>query len=286
MEFAEKLTLLRRREGMSQEQLADRLGITRQSVSKWESGASVPELAKLIAIADLFGVSLDYLVRDREDCAKGQENSVWQEAREGGRSERTGTYGGNPDLLEEKIDRLERELRGYEYISKKKIGRIPLVCVRFTPNRGPVRAAKGIIAIGNAAVGVVAIGGFSFGVISIGMIGMGLLALGGVVAGLLAFGGVAFGLIAVGAVAIGGLAIGTSSVGIYSCGMAAVGREIAVGNHVDAQTVVGLECKGEHILQYKAGISQETVRAFLLEHHPSLHGWLADLLSWLGANVR
>ena len=157
MEFAEKLTLLRRREGMSQEQLADRLGITRQSVSKWESGASVPELAKLIAIADLFGVSLDYLVRDREDCAKGQENSVWQEAREGGRSERTGTYGGNPDLLEEKIDRLERELRGYEYISKKKIGRIPLVCVRFTPNRGPVRAAKGIIAIGNAAVGVVAI---------------------------------------------------------------------------------------------------------------------------------
>ena len=62
MEFAEKLTFLRRRAGMSQEQLADQLGITRQSVSKWESGASVPELAKLIAIADFFDVSLDYLV--------------------------------------------------------------------------------------------------------------------------------------------------------------------------------------------------------------------------------
>ena len=67
MEFAEKLTLLRRREGMSQEQLADRLGITRQSVSKWESGASVPELAKLIAIADLFGVSLDYLMGRKDE---------------------------------------------------------------------------------------------------------------------------------------------------------------------------------------------------------------------------
>ena len=46
MNFSEKLTALRRREGMSQEQLADRLGVTRQSVSKWESGAAQPELAK------------------------------------------------------------------------------------------------------------------------------------------------------------------------------------------------------------------------------------------------
>ena len=44
MTFSEKLTGLRRKSGMSQEQLADRLGVTRQSVSKWENDASVPDL--------------------------------------------------------------------------------------------------------------------------------------------------------------------------------------------------------------------------------------------------
>ena len=67
--FSEKLLELRRREGLSQEQLADRLGVTRQSVSKWESGAAVPELSKLVALSDLFSVSVDYLVglTDRQE---------------------------------------------------------------------------------------------------------------------------------------------------------------------------------------------------------------------------
>ena len=64
MNFSEKLTALRRREGMSQEQLADRLGVTRQSVSKWEGGAAQPELAKLVALSEMFHVSVDYLVKD------------------------------------------------------------------------------------------------------------------------------------------------------------------------------------------------------------------------------
>ena len=51
--FSEKLLELRRQKGLSQEQLADRLGVTRQSVSKWESGAALPELGKLIALSDL-----------------------------------------------------------------------------------------------------------------------------------------------------------------------------------------------------------------------------------------
>ena len=62
--FSEKLLDLRRREGLSQEQLADRLGVTRQSVSKWESSTAVPELSKLIALSELFSVSVDYLVKD------------------------------------------------------------------------------------------------------------------------------------------------------------------------------------------------------------------------------
>ena len=64
MTFSEKLTGLRRKSGMSQEQLADRLGVTRQSVSKWEGGTAMPELVKLISLSELFGVSVDYLVKD------------------------------------------------------------------------------------------------------------------------------------------------------------------------------------------------------------------------------
>jgi transcriptional regulator with XRE-family HTH domain len=60
MTFSEKLTRLRRQQGMSQEQLADRMDVTRQSVSKWESGAAMPELGKLTALSELFRVSLDY----------------------------------------------------------------------------------------------------------------------------------------------------------------------------------------------------------------------------------
>ena len=62
--FPEKLVELRRKAGISQEKLADRLGVTRQSVSKWESGAALPELTKLIALSDMFSVSVDYLVKD------------------------------------------------------------------------------------------------------------------------------------------------------------------------------------------------------------------------------
>ena len=64
MGFGEKLIKLRKQKGMSQEQLGMQLGITRQSVSKWESGSTLPELSKLIAISEIFGVSVDYLVKD------------------------------------------------------------------------------------------------------------------------------------------------------------------------------------------------------------------------------
>ena len=72
MNLAEKLTIQRKKSGMSQEQLAERLGITRQSVSKWEAGSSMPEISKLIALSELFQVSLDYLLKDYLDEDKGR----------------------------------------------------------------------------------------------------------------------------------------------------------------------------------------------------------------------
>lgn len=64
MNFAEKLYYLRTESGYSQESLAATLNVSRQSVSKWELGTSLPETEKIIAIGELFGVSLDSLLVD------------------------------------------------------------------------------------------------------------------------------------------------------------------------------------------------------------------------------
>ena len=66
MTLAEKILSLRTERGMSQDDLAEKLEVSRQSVSKWETAQSTPELDKIIKLADLFGVSVDQLVREGE----------------------------------------------------------------------------------------------------------------------------------------------------------------------------------------------------------------------------
>ena len=66
MEFNNKLYELRKQKGFSQEELANRLNISRQTISKWEVGESTPDMEKLVAISDLFEVSLDELVKGEE----------------------------------------------------------------------------------------------------------------------------------------------------------------------------------------------------------------------------
>lgn len=62
MEFSSKLYELRKTKGLSQEELANKLNVSRQTVSKWELGDSTPDMEKLTAISDLFEISLDELV--------------------------------------------------------------------------------------------------------------------------------------------------------------------------------------------------------------------------------
>lgn len=64
MTFSEKLYKLRKEKGLSQEQLAEKLLISRQAISKWESGTAMPETEKLLAISNYFGVSMDYLLKE------------------------------------------------------------------------------------------------------------------------------------------------------------------------------------------------------------------------------
>lgn len=66
MTLAEKITALRGEHKLSQGDLAEKLDVSRQSVSKWETGQAVPELDKIIKLADLFGVTVDKLVREGE----------------------------------------------------------------------------------------------------------------------------------------------------------------------------------------------------------------------------
>lgn len=64
MILADKLIELRKQHGWSQEELAEKIGISRQSVSKWESGTSIPDLDKVLKLSQIFGVTTDYLIKD------------------------------------------------------------------------------------------------------------------------------------------------------------------------------------------------------------------------------
>lgn len=68
MIFSEKLQLLRKNKGLTQEELAEKLSVSRQAVAKWEAGQVYPDIFNLIQISNLMNVSVDYLVRD-QDCA-------------------------------------------------------------------------------------------------------------------------------------------------------------------------------------------------------------------------
>jgi DNA-binding XRE family transcriptional regulator len=71
MTLADKIICLRKRKGWSQEELAEKLDVTRQSVSKWESAQSVPDVAKILQMSELFGVTTDYLLKDNIEAPEG-----------------------------------------------------------------------------------------------------------------------------------------------------------------------------------------------------------------------
>lgn len=82
MILGEKIALLRKKNNYSQEDLANELGISRQSVSKWESGNSIPDLDKIIKMSSLFGVSTDYLLKDElEEATPSESDEVIEEGK-------------------------------------------------------------------------------------------------------------------------------------------------------------------------------------------------------------
>lgn len=253
MKFCDKLIQLRREKGYSQEQLADLLKVSRQSVSKWEAGQSMPELNKLIVLTDLFGITLDYLVKD--EFEPGQElQPVTKEE----------------PVVQYKPVYVPRYFGDYEYKSKRKVFGVPLIHIHY--GYGP-KVAKGIIAIGNISCGLISIGGITLGGICFGGLSLGLLAFAGCAVGLFAFGGLAIGILAVGGFAFG----------VYSVGGMSVASQIAVGGSATGKTAIGVkEVSGEHLLKVTDSVTSNQIREFILQHHPNLWRPILKLLSALG----
>lgn len=259
-----RLARLRRSLNITQEELAERLGISRQAVSKWESDLAYPETDKLLLLSRLYGCTVDYLLT-------GEEPVVEQSA----------PQSTTPDVWARLGEAWSRRPRYFEYKSQKKVGSLPLVHI----NIGFGRKAMGVIAIGLAAKGVVSLGLCSVGILSLGLCSAGLLSLGVLSLGLLfAVGSIAVGAVAIGAIAVGLLAIGALAVGLFSVGALAVGHYVAIGDHAYGMFAWGNTVANGQILAIPALTPQELsdrlpeIEAFIDKHIPAFLRWIARML--------
>ena len=85
MTFGEKLQKLRQKAGMSQDALAERLNVSRQAVSRWERDETMPETDKVVALADLFAVTTDYLLRQSAEEPQAAQAAASAPRRDSGR---------------------------------------------------------------------------------------------------------------------------------------------------------------------------------------------------------
>ena len=257
MTFGEKLAKLRKENNYTQEQLAERLEVSRQSVSKWESDVAYPETDKLIRIARLFGCSVDYLLKEEVSARAGQTQET--------------------DTTEETLVKvMKRQFR--ERKSEKTVFGMPLYHVARNAHGffAVGLNAKGVIAVGAFARGIVSVGGISLGFLSFGLLSLGLLAFGTLAVGLLALGAIALGLFAAGAIAVGVISCGALSVGGFSFGALSIGRYLAVGDRADAMVAIGkTDAAGtlyRHVGALSSADTQEIVR-LLDEAVPTVLRW-------------
>ena len=221
MTLGEKIAKQRKELNYTQEQLADLLGVSRQSVSKWESDIAYPETDKLIKMGKLFDCSMDYLLNDEI-------------------TDRAGTSAeADTPVLERIQTAVKRQCR--ERKSEKIVCGMPLYHIgrNATGFFAIGLKAKGVFAIGLRAKGVVSLGLLSLGVLSVGLLSAGVIAFGTFALGLLSVGSVALGLLAAGAVSIGVVSFGALSVGAFSAGALAIGKYAAFGDYARAMLAVG-----------------------------------------------
>lgn len=261
MTFAERLMALRRAKGWSQEELGERLGVTRQTVSKWELGSTTPEMEKLSALSALFGVSLDELVNGKQEQIPAEK-----------------------PLVTEKQARFH-----YEYKSARSWHGMPLVHINIGFGR---YVARGVLAIGNVALGLVAlgftaVGAVAFGLAAVGLVALGIAAVGVAAGGLCALGVFAAGAVALGVFAAGGIATGWLAAGGLASGKYAIGGmasgSIALGGTASGVIAVGDSVDGEVMIT--SAIKAEEFLAIVEQRLPNTPQFIARLFARLAETI-
>lgn len=256
MDFQSQLQKLRKGKGMSQEDLAEKLGVSRQTVSKWEGGTAYPDMLNLMTISSFFDITIDALIKGEEKSDEEDKSPLQNDAR--------------------------RDYH-YEHKSKITIKGVPLLHINFGIGN---YHAKGIFAIGNVSTGVFSLGIIAKGVVTLGVLSLGLFAFGVLSIGLFALGCIAVGLIAIAGMAIGVMTLGGLAIVVVSIGGCALATHIAVGGYAAAPLAIGYIAKGEDtllILQIGniTDITAANIRALAAEKFPNMPEifiWWATLL--------
>ena len=261
MTLGEKLSKLRKEYNYTQEQLADILSVSRQSISKWESDIAYPETDKLIRIGKLFECSMDYLLNDdtteKQGLQPAEKESIW--------------------------DKCKKQL--HEHKSKRMIFGMPLYHIGKNAHGffAIGLKARGVFSIGLMSRGIVSLGLLSLGILSFGVLSFGLISAGIFSFGLLAVGSVAFGLFAAGAISVGLISFGALSVGCFSTGALSVGKYAAVGDHAYGMIAIGKTVAKGSVYSYVGDFATAdipTVVEWLDENVPLWLGWAKEIFKF------
>lgn len=274
LNLGEKLQLLRNNNRLSQEELGEKLGVSRQAISKWESGQSTPDLKKLIAISELYNITIDSLVKNEYefDVFKSNEVSSVDNQEEKKEDNKNGqiVININKDSI------FTSHSVEYEYKSKKSIFGVPLVHVNL--GKG-FKKAKGIIAVGNISCGIISSGFVSLGVLSCGFLSIGGISLGLIsIAILLAIGVFSLGSFSIGAISVGIFSFGAVSIGKYAFGACAIASDIAIGDYARANVAIGNTVEGINNLPLDTPLKE--VKDLLKKEYPNLNQWIINVIDF------
>lgn len=254
MTFGDKLSKLRKENHYTQEQLADALGISRQSISKWESNLTYPETDKLIRISELFQCSLDYLLKEEEETRQQPQ---------------TESRGLKKHLRERKSEKTVCGMPLW-HIGKKARG---FIAVGLN--------ARGVIAVGMKAQGILSLGMLSMGVLSFGLFTLGFLSIGLFALGILSVGSISAGVFTLGAISFGVVSIGALAVGDFSVGALAIGKYFAFGDHARAMIALGDTKASGSVLEKIGELSPQdiaTVKQQLDAAVPVYLSWAKEII--------
>lgn len=235
--IGERIMELRQKQGVSQEAFGEMLGVSRQAVSKWETCQAMPDIEKVMAMSEIFGVTTDYLLKGTETSQP--QGDVVQNA------QADVSHSDNDTGFFSRLKKVK-----FEYKSKTTVCGVPLVHVKLG-------RAKGIFAVGLMATGLVSFGALSIGLLSLGLLSLGLIAFGTVSLGGLACGGIAAGIMAIGGIALGVFTIGGLSIGMYSLGGCAIASKIAFGGYANGFIAIGETTHGQYTWNIKDGFTPE-----------------------------